>query len=86
MFRRLIFAFSAITRGNVNCVEKFKVLGGFKILQKSLEDRIAETDLVLKGLSFISDLLGMSKIYLKISPLDGDCPIHTTSAQIEHPA
>merc|ERR1711962_86451 len=57
MFRRLIFAFSAITRGNVNCVEKFKVLGGFKILQKSLEDRIAETDLVLKGLSFISDLL-----------------------------
>ena len=62
MFRRLIFAFSAITRGNVNCVEKFKVLGGFKILQKSLEDRIADTDLVLKGLSFISDLLGTSKI------------------------
>jgi len=57
VIRRLIFAFSAITRGNENCVEKFKVLGGFKILQKSLEEHIAETDLVLKGLSFISDLL-----------------------------
>jgi len=57
VIRRLIFAFSAITRGNANCVEKFKVLGGFKILQKSLKDRISETDLVLKGLSFISDLL-----------------------------
>jgi len=55
--RRLIFAFSALTRGNANCVENFKVLGGFKILQKSLEDRISETDLVLKGLSLVSDLM-----------------------------
>ena len=55
--RRLIFAFSALTRGNANCVQNFKVLGGFKILQRSLEDRISETDLVLKGLSLISDLM-----------------------------
>ena len=55
--RRLIFAFSALTRGNADCVENFKVLGGFKILQKSLEDRISETDLVLKGLSLVSDLM-----------------------------
>ena len=55
--RRLIFAFSALTRGNADCVENFKVLGGFKILQRSLEDRISETDLVLKGLSLVSDLM-----------------------------
>ena len=52
----MIFALSALTRGNVKSVETFHVLGGFKIIQKILETRETDLNLILKSLSLISDL------------------------------
>lgn len=57
LIRRVIFALSAMTRGNAQNVEKMKVLGGFKILQKVLENHQDDLNLVLKGLTLITDLM-----------------------------
>ena len=58
--RRLIFALSALTRGNPKCVETIQVLGGFKILHKITEKHLENKEIALKSLTFISDLVSNS--------------------------
>ena len=55
--RRLIFALSALTRGNPKCVETIQVLGGFKILHKITHKNLDNKEIALKSLTFLSDLV-----------------------------
>ena len=53
----MIFALSALTRGNPNSVEKLHVLGGFKILFRTTQNHLDNKELTLKSLTFISDMI-----------------------------
>ena len=55
--RRLVFALSALTRGNPDSVEKLHVLGAFKILFRATQNHLDNKDLTLKSLTFISDMV-----------------------------
>ena len=54
---RLIFAISALSRGNTPNIIQFHTLGCFKILPKIVEHRKNDLNILLKSLNLMSDLI-----------------------------